>query len=71
MDWAYRFYRGVLPAEKIIMGIPYYTRGWQNVYGGTNGLHGTVLELKHLHLESIIFGAMTLIIRFNIRTCWH
>ncbi|MGG7177939.1 glycosyl hydrolase family 18 protein [Clostridium paraputrificum] len=41
MDWAYRFYRGVLPAEKIIMGIPYYTRGWENVQGGTNGLHGT------------------------------
>lgn len=41
MDWAYRYYRGVLPPEKIIMGIPYYTRGWENVQGGTNGLHGT------------------------------
>ncbi|SHI81668.1 chitinase [Clostridium cavendishii DSM 21758] len=44
MDWAYRFYRGVLPPEKIIMGIPYYTRGWQNVSGGDNGLHGTSNE---------------------------
>ncbi|SHI81630.1 chitinase [Clostridium cavendishii DSM 21758] len=44
MDWAYRFYRGVLPPEKIIMGIPYYTRGWQNVSGGTNGLHGSSAE---------------------------
>ena len=41
MDWAYRYYRGVLPSEKILMGIPYYTRGWENVQGGTNGLHGT------------------------------
>ena len=41
MDWAYRYYRGVLPPEKIIMGIPYYTRGWENVQGGTNGLHGS------------------------------
>ena len=41
MDWAYKYYRGVLPPEKIIMGIPYYTRGWENVQGGTNGLHGS------------------------------
>ncbi|MGL4820601.1 MAG: glycosyl hydrolase family 18 protein, partial [Bacilli bacterium] len=40
-DWSYRYYRGVLPAEKILMGIPYYTRGWENVSGGTNGLHGS------------------------------
>lgn len=41
MDWAYRYFRGVLPSEKILMGIPYYTRGWEGVTGGTNGLHGT------------------------------
>lgn len=41
MDWAYRYYRGVLPPEKILMGIPYYSRGWENVNGGENGLHGT------------------------------
>ncbi|WAG69057.1 DUF5011 domain-containing protein [Clostridium sp. CF011] len=41
MDWAYKFYRGVLPPEKILMGIPYYTRGWENVQGGNgSGLHG-------------------------------
>lgn len=41
MDWAYKYYRGVLPPEKILMGIPYYSRGWENVNGGENGLHGT------------------------------
>ena len=41
MDWAYNYYRGVLPPEKILMGIPYYTRGWENVQGGNNGLHGS------------------------------
>lgn len=41
MDWAYRYYRGVLPPEKILMGIPYYSRGWENVNGGDGtGLHG-------------------------------
>lgn len=42
MDWSYKYYRGVLPPEKILMGIPYYTRGWENVQGGNGtGLHGT------------------------------
>ncbi|MFI3211017.1 MAG: glycosyl hydrolase family 18 protein [Peptostreptococcaceae bacterium] len=41
-DWAFKYYRGVLPAEKILMGVPYYTRGWENVQGGNgSGLHGT------------------------------
>ena len=40
-DWAYRFYRGKVQSEKILMGVPYYTRGWTNVSGGTNGLHGS------------------------------
>lgn len=42
MDWSYKYYRGVLSPEKILMGIPYYTRGWENVQGGNgSGLHGT------------------------------
>lgn len=40
-EWSYNFYRGKVPSEKILMGVPYYTRGWTNVSGGTNGLHGT------------------------------
>lgn len=40
-DWSYNFYRGKVQSEKILMGVPYYTRGWTNVSGGTNGLHGS------------------------------
>jgi chitinase len=41
VDWAYRYYRGALQAGRINLGVPYYTRGWRNVTGGTNGLWGT------------------------------
>lgn len=40
-DWSYRYYRGALQAGRINIGVPYYTRGWKNVNGGTNGLWGT------------------------------
>ncbi|TQF13701.1 chitinase [Myxococcus llanfairpwllgwyngyllgogerychwyrndrobwllllantysiliogogogochensis] len=39
-DWAYHYFRGALQAGRINLGVPYYTRGWQNVTGGTNGLWG-------------------------------
>lgn len=39
-DWAYHYFRGSMPAGRINIGIPYYTRGWQNVTGGNNGLWG-------------------------------
>ncbi|MCE3607760.1 glycosyl hydrolase family 18 protein [Massilia sp. P8910] len=41
VDWSYRYYRGALQAGRINLGVPYYTRGWKNVTGGTNGLWGT------------------------------
>jgi len=41
VDWAYRYHRGALQAGRINLGVPYYTRGWKNVSGGTNGLWGT------------------------------
>ncbi|SCY79820.1 glycosyl hydrolase family 18 protein [Alkaliphilus peptidifermentans] len=43
IDWAYRYYRGVLPPEKINIGIPYYSRGWKNVNPSTlpGGLYGS------------------------------
>lgn len=31
VDWAYRYYRGIVPAGRINIGIPYYSRGWQGV----------------------------------------
>ncbi|MFG3000788.1 glycosyl hydrolase family 18 protein [Streptomyces sp. NPDC048340] len=40
-DWAYHYYRGALPAGRINLGIPYYSRGWRDVQGGTDGLWGT------------------------------
>ena len=41
-DWSYKYYRGKIHSEKILMGVPYYTRGWSNVSGGDGtGLHGT------------------------------
>nr|WP_281279724.1 glycosyl hydrolase family 18 protein [Chitiniphilus eburneus] len=40
-DWAYRYFRGAVPAGRINAGLPFYTRGWKNVTGGNNGLWGT------------------------------
>jgi len=39
--WSYHYFRGVLPAGKINIGVPYYSRGWRNVVGGDHGLWGT------------------------------
>lgn len=39
-DWAYHYFRGAVQAGRINIGLPYYTRGWRNVTGGTNGLWG-------------------------------
>lgn len=40
-DWAFRYFRGALPAGRINAGVPYYTRGHKDVTGGNNGLWGT------------------------------
>ncbi|MGY0231008.1 glycosyl hydrolase family 18 protein [Longispora urticae] len=40
-DWALHYFRGSMPAGRINLGLPYYTRGWEKVTGGTNGLWGT------------------------------
>ncbi|GHH48263.1 chitinase C-terminal domain-containing protein [Streptomyces candidus] len=39
-DWAYHYFRGSMPAGRINVGLPYYTRGHKNVQGGTDGLWG-------------------------------
>lgn len=46
VDWAYRYYRGVVPPSKLNVGIPYYSRGWRNVQGGAapGGLYGSAAQ---------------------------
>ncbi len=39
-DWAYHYYRGSMPAGRINLGVPFYTRGWTGVTGGVDGLGG-------------------------------
>ena len=43
-DWAYHYFRGAMPAGRINIGVPYYTRGWKDVNGGTNGLWGSAAQ---------------------------
>ena len=40
-DWAYHYFRGAMQSGRINIGLPFYTRGWQGVSGGTSGLWGT------------------------------
>ncbi len=41
-DAAMRNYTALgVPAEKLNVGTPYYSRGWKGVTGGTNGMYGT------------------------------
>ncbi|MBV1777260.1 chitinase C-terminal domain-containing protein [Burkholderiaceae bacterium DAT-1] len=42
-DWAYHYFRGAMQSGRINMGVPYYTRGFKDVSGGTNGLWGTAV----------------------------
>ncbi|MGR5241849.1 glycosyl hydrolase family 18 protein [Photobacterium damselae] len=43
--WAHHYFRGAFKPSQINMGIPYYTRGWQGVTGGTEkGLWGKAVE---------------------------
>jgi chitinase len=39
-DWAAHYFRGSMPAGRVNIGVPFYTRGHKNVVGGTNGLWG-------------------------------
>jgi chitinase len=39
-DWAYHYFRGAMQAGRINIGVPFYTRGWTGVTGGTDGLGG-------------------------------
>lgn len=39
-DWAVKYFRGAMQSGRINIGVPYYTRGWKGVTGGSNGLNG-------------------------------
>ncbi|WP_433256745.1 chitinase C-terminal domain-containing protein [Streptosporangium sp. CA-135522] len=39
-DWAYHHLRGAIQSGRINLGLGYYSRGWQGVTGGTDGLWG-------------------------------
>ncbi|MDC8772494.1 chitinase C-terminal domain-containing protein [Roseateles albus] len=43
-DWAYHYFRGSMPAGRINIGVPYYTRGFKDVVGGSNGLWGQAAQ---------------------------
>lgn len=66
-DWAYHYFRGALPAGRINVGVPYYTRGWRNVNGGSNGLWGTAPQSSgcSIGLTSCGQGAL------GIDNIWH
>ena len=41
IDWAYKYFRTSLSGGRINIGLPFYSRGFQGVKGGTNGLNGS------------------------------
>ena len=43
IDYIMRYYRDTkgVPASKLNIGMPFYSRGWKNVTGGSNGLFGS------------------------------
>lgn len=66
-DWAYHYFRGAVPSGRINIGVPYYTRGWRNVTGGSNGLWGTAPQTSGcpVGLTSCGQGAL------GIDNIWH
>lgn len=53
IDWIVKYYSGVLHPSKINVGVPYYSRGWTQVSGGTNGLWGTSPKVAHTFTYNI------------------
>lgn len=43
-DWSFHYFRGAVPAGRINIGVPYYTRGFRDVVGGANGLWGKAVQ---------------------------
>lgn len=62
-DWAYHYFRGSMPAGRINIGVPYYTRGWQGVTGGENGLWGrAALPNQNLCAPVLVKGRKTTVV---------
>ncbi|MDE1330343.1 glycosyl hydrolase family 18 protein [Vibrio aestuarianus] len=38
--WAGQYFRGAVEPGKLNIGVPFYTRGWKDVQGGSNGYNG-------------------------------
>ena len=53
IDWAVKYYSGIMHPSKINVGIPYYSRGWTEVTGGTNGLWGQSPKLTHTYTYNV------------------
>jgi chitinase len=53
IDWAVKYYSGIIHPSKINIGIPYYSRGWVNVTGGTSGLWGQSPKLTHTYTYNV------------------
>lgn len=49
IDWTVKYYSGIIHPSKINVGIPYYSRGWSQVTGGTSGLWGTTPTATHTY----------------------
>ncbi len=43
-DWAFHYFRGAMQAGRINIGVPYYSRGWRDVTGGSFGLWGKAAQ---------------------------
>lgn len=53
IDWAVKYYSGIIHPSKINIGIPYYSRGWTDVTGGSNGLWGQSPKLTHTYTYNV------------------
>lgn len=53
IDWAVKYYSAIMHPSKINIGIPYYSRGWTDVTGGTNGLWGQSPKQTHTYTYNI------------------
>ncbi len=51
-DWAYHYFRGAMQAGRINIGVPYYSRGWQNVQGGSAGLWGKAAQADQTQMST-------------------